>query len=113
RNQDRTDLRDRIKRFELGVCVRGDVDNAVALLDAERLQGGRPAIAALQELLVREALVTIDDGLTRGVQATRTPGELEGCERDLQVTRAPWSRCDRGPGHRTAGLPRHARLPRR
>jgi hypothetical protein len=39
-NQHRTDLRNRVKRLELRVRVRRDVDDAVTLLDAERLQGG-------------------------------------------------------------------------
>jgi hypothetical protein len=71
------------------VGVRRDVDDAVALLDAERLQGGRPPIAALEELFVREALVAVNDGFTRRIQATRTTGELEGCERNLQANYPP------------------------
>src|SRR5205823_13882734 len=70
RHEDGPDLRDRIERLELRMRIRRDVDDAVALLDTERLQRGRPAIAALEEVAVREALVAVDDSLARRIQAT-------------------------------------------
>ena len=66
--------------------IRRDVDDAIALLDAERLQRGRPAIAALEEVAVREALRAVDNGLARRIQATRAPGELERGKGNLQET---------------------------
>jgi hypothetical protein len=66
--------------------IRRDVDDAVALLDTERLQRGRPAIAALEEVAVREALGAVDDGLARRVQATSAPGELERGKGNFQRT---------------------------
>jgi hypothetical protein len=66
------------------VRIRRNVDDAVARLDTERLQRGRPAIAALEEVAVRKALVAIDDGLARRIQATRAPGKLERCKGNLQ-----------------------------
>jgi hypothetical protein len=66
--------------------IRRDVDDPVALLDTERLQRGRPAIAALEEVAVREALGAVDDGLARRIQATRAPGELERGKGNLQRT---------------------------
>jgi len=59
------------------VRVRRDVDDAIALADAERLQPGRPAIAALEKALVGEALAAIDDRLTRGIQAACAPREFQ------------------------------------
>jgi hypothetical protein len=70
----------------LRVRIRRDIDDAVALLDTERLQRGRPAIAALEEVAVREALGAVDDGLARRIQASRAPGELERGKGNLQWT---------------------------
>ena len=78
------DLRDRVERLELRVRIRRDVDDAVALLDTECLQRGGPAIAALEEVAVREALVAVDDSLARRIQATRAPGKLERGKGNLQ-----------------------------
>jgi hypothetical protein len=60
------------------VRIGRDVNDAITLPDAERLERRRPAIASFEELLVRKALVAVDDGLTRGVQAACPPCELQG-----------------------------------
>jgi hypothetical protein len=44
------------------------------------LQGGRPSVAAFQELAVREAPVAVDDGRAIGIEPPRTAGELERSE---------------------------------
>ena len=86
RHEHGPDLRDGVERLELRMRIRRDVDDAVALLDTERLQRGRPAIAALEEVAVREALGAVDDSLARRVQATCAPGELERGKGNLQRT---------------------------
>ena len=63
RHEHRADLRHGVERLELLVRVRRDVGDTVALLHAHPLQGRRPAVAAIEELLVGEAQVAVDDGL--------------------------------------------------
>jgi hypothetical protein len=47
--------------------VGRDIGDAIAGLDAELLQHRRPAVAALEELRVREALRAIYDSLAVGI----------------------------------------------
>jgi len=77
------DLGDGVERLELGVRVGRDVGDTIAGAHAELLQRGRPAVAALEELTVREAQVPVDDGLTFRVEPARAPRELEGREREF------------------------------
>ncbi len=83
RYQHRTDLRHCIKRLQLRVRIRRNVDDPVALLHAECLQRRRPPIAPVEELLVGQALLTVDDRFAARVQTPRAPRELERCERNL------------------------------
>ena len=57
--------------------VRGDVRDPVAGANAELLEHQRLTIATIKELLVREAEVTVDDGLAVGVEPTRAAHEVE------------------------------------
>ena len=66
-HQHRADLRHRIERFELLACVGRDIGDTIALPDAHRLQRRRPAVAAREELLVGQAYVAVDNGLTVAV----------------------------------------------
>ena len=61
------DLRDGVERFELRVCIRRNIRDAVALFDSEPLQRRRPAVHAVEELLVSQAELTVDDGFTIAV----------------------------------------------
>ena len=49
--------------------VRGDVGHTVALLDAQRLQCGRPSVTALEELGVGQAQRAVDDRFPTGYEA--------------------------------------------
>ena len=62
------------------------VGDPVALPDAERLQGARPAVAAVEELLVGEPQVAVDDGLAGTVQAAGAAGELKRRQRCFHRT---------------------------
>ena len=66
RHQHRADLRHGVVRFQLRVRVRRDVGDAVALPHAQRLQRRRPAVAAIEELLIGEPQFAVDDGLAVG-----------------------------------------------
>src|SRR5205814_2525365 len=76
-HEHRADLRHGVERLELRVRVRRDVHDAIALPDAERVQRGRPAIAAVEEALVGEALLAVNDGLARRIEAPGAPRELQ------------------------------------
>ena len=86
RHEHRAELRHRVERLELRVRVRRDRGDPVALADAERLQGARPAVAAVEELLVGEPEVAVDDGLARAVQAAGAAGELKRGQRRFHGT---------------------------
>ena len=86
RHEHGAELRHRVERLELRVRVRRDRGDPVALADAERLQGARPAVAAVEELLVGEPEVAVDDGLARAVQAAGAAGELKRGQRRFHGT---------------------------
>ena len=77
RHKDTADSRHRIEGLELRMGVGRDVGHAITGLDSQRLQGGGPTIAAVEELGIRQAKDTIDHGLTVGVKGARAPGKLE------------------------------------
>ena len=83
RHQDRADLRDRIVRFQVGVGVRGDVGHPIALADSEGLQRRRPAIAAVEELRIRQSQFPIDDRFALGVEPACASSELHGGQGDF------------------------------
>ena len=84
-DQHRTDLRHGIEGFELLVHVRRDVGDAVTLPNPHRLQRGRPAVAAVEELLVSEAEVAVDHAFAIAVKLSRPPRELQRCERRFHL----------------------------
>src|ERR1700694_4682547 len=90
RHEDGTDLRHGIERFKLLVHVRSDVGNTITLLDAHALQGRRPAVAPLEELLVGEAEVSVDDALPIPVKLPRPSCELQRCKRGLHAGLLPY-----------------------
>ena len=63
--------------------VRRDVGDPVTPLNAEPLEGSRPAITAVEELRVGEPEIPVDDRLALGVQAAGASHELERRERRL------------------------------
>ena len=75
RHEDRADLRHGVKRLELRVRVRRDVGDAIARLDAERLQRGGPPVAAIEELRVGKPQVAVDDRFAIGVQRAGRGGQ--------------------------------------
>ncbi len=76
RHQDGPNLRHRIEGLELRVDVRRDVRHTVARRHAQALQHRRPAVAAIEELLVGEPQVAVDDGLPRAEQPASAASEL-------------------------------------
>ena len=76
RHQDGPNLRNRIERLELGMDVRRDVRHTVARRYAQALQHRRPAVAAVEELLVGEPHVAVDHGLPRAEQPASAASEL-------------------------------------
>jgi hypothetical protein len=62
----------------MGVGVRRDRRDAVALPDAERPEGRRPTVAAFEEFRVGEADLAVDDRLAIGLEASGATGEIEG-----------------------------------
>ncbi len=85
RHQHRADLRDGIERFKLCVGVRRDVGDTVARSDAESLQRRGPAIAAGEELLVRQPKIAVDDRLAIGIQGSCTACEFKRRERHFHI----------------------------
>src|SRR5262249_51517382 len=68
--------------LELRVRVGRDVGDAVAVADAELpLQDVGPAVAAVEELAVREPQIPIYHGLARAIQPPRAAGELHRRQR--------------------------------
>ena len=89
RHQHRADLRHGVVGFEMRVRIGGDVGDAIALPDAHRLQGRRPAVAALEELRVGQSQVAIDDGLAVGIEPTGASREFHRRQRDFHWTAPP------------------------
>ena len=54
RHKHRAHLGHGVVSFKMGMRVRRNIGNAVALADAHPLQGGRPPIAAFEELRVTQ-----------------------------------------------------------
>src|SRR5205823_2617714 len=76
-HQDCADLGDGVERLQLLMHVRRDVSDPVARLDTQPLQGRRPAVAAIEKLLVGESQVTLDDGVTPRIEPASSPHELK------------------------------------
>jgi hypothetical protein len=77
RNQYRTDLRNRVKGFELRMRVRRNIGDTIALLDAQPLQRRGPTIAAREEFLVSKTLAAVHHRFAAAVQRTGPSRELE------------------------------------
>ena len=80
-DQHRPDLRRSIERFEVLVRVGRYVADTVALRHTQTLERRRPAVAALEELLVGISCRTVDHGFPLGIQAPRAAHELQWCKR--------------------------------
>ena len=87
RHEDGADLRYGVKRFELRVRVRSDIRDAIAFTNAESLQYRSEAVAAIEELLVRQARAFVDDREPFGIEAACSTHEFEW--RQGNVHRAP------------------------
>ena len=85
RHDDRADLRHGIEGFELRVRVRRDVGHAIALAHAEPLQRRRPAVTALEELLVGQPQRAIHDRLAVGVELARAAREFQRRQRRFHL----------------------------
>src|ERR1041385_6482380 len=81
RHQHGANLRHCIKRFELRVSIRRDVSHAISLPNAEFQQTRRPAITAMQKLLVRESELAIDDGFAPAVELARAASKVQWSKR--------------------------------
>ena len=82
-DEDGSDLRHRVERLELGVGVWRDVGHSIAAPDTESLQGSRPAVAPVEQLLVAGPPRTVDDRLATTVEGPRPARELERSEGDF------------------------------
>src|SRR5206468_11036304 len=82
-HHNRADLRHRVERLQLRVRVRRDVGDAIARLDAEPLQRGRPPIAPVEELLVAEMQAAVDDRFAAPVERPRPACEFQRREWDF------------------------------
>ena len=96
RHQYRADLRNRVICLQVGVRVRGDVGDSIALSDSEGLERRRPAVAAFQELCVGQPQISIDDRFALAVEPSCTPGELQGSQGNFH--KAVFLQCVDGRG---------------
>ena len=85
RHQHGSHLGHGVKRLELLVRVRRDVRDTVPLLDAHRLQGRGPPVAAREELFVGQPQVAIDHPFAIAIQLACPSRELERCQRGLHL----------------------------
>src|SRR4051812_10643821 len=90
RHEHGADLRHSIKRFEMAMGVRSNIDHTVAWLDAQCLQCRRPTVATLEKLPVGESQFSIDNSFTVAIQALRTPCELHRCQRYFHKRASCW-----------------------
>ena len=60
--------------------VGRDIRDAIAALDAELLQRLRPLVASDEDVFIRQANSSIDNGFPRSIQAPRSSCELQGRE---------------------------------
>ena len=71
-----------------------DVRHAITVADAQALlQDLRPAVAAVKELGVRQAQITVDDGLAIGVQPPGAASELQRRQRQFHDLLPLWYQC--------------------
>ena len=68
RHEHGANLRHRVKRFKLRVCVRREISDAIALPNSEPLQGGRPTIDTIKELSISHAQFAIHQSFAPGVE---------------------------------------------
>ena len=76
RHQHRSDLGHGVKRLELRVCIRRDIDDTVSRLHTEVLERGGPSIAAFEELTVCQPKRAVDHRLAVSIEAPGTAPEL-------------------------------------
>ena len=76
RHQHRADLRHRVVAFQMGMRVRRDIGDPVALAHAHSLQRRGPTVAAVQEFRIGEAQIAIDDRFLVAIKPPRPPCEL-------------------------------------
>ena len=81
RHKNSANLRHRIIRFQVRMIVRRDVCDAVSLTYSKRRERGRPAIAAVEKLRIRQTEAATDNRFPAGVESPRTAGKLKRCER--------------------------------
>src|SRR5437764_7829872 len=81
RHQYPANLRHCIKGFELSVSVRRDVSNAITLPDTEFEQTRRPAITAIQKLLVRKPESAIDHRLAIAIELASAASKVQRSKR--------------------------------
>ena len=77
RHEDRAELRHGVELLEHRMRIGRDDDHPVTGAHAEALQRRRPAIAALEELRIRQAQRAINDGFALRVQQPRAARELQ------------------------------------
>jgi len=78
RHQHGADLRDRVEGLELSVRVGRDTGDPITLADAQTLKRRGPAVAAGQELAVREPQIAVDDRFPIRIEPPRPASELDG-----------------------------------
>jgi hypothetical protein len=87
-HQDRADLRDGIKRFELSVCVGRDVSNTITFPHTERLQSIGPTITSVEKLFVVQSQIAVHDSIAFGVELAGAAGKFERTERRFHTRKA-------------------------
>jgi len=80
-HQNRADLRDSVKRFELSVCVGRDISDTITLSHTERLQGVRPTITSVEKLFVVQSQIAVHHSIAFGVELAGATREFERTER--------------------------------
>src|SRR5882672_9147128 len=79
--QDRANLRDGIKGFQLGVRVRRNVSHSIPSGHAELLQNRRPAITSIEEFFVSQPQIAIHHGFAIAIELPRAPRKVHRGQR--------------------------------
>ena len=109
RHQNRADLRDRVKRFELSVRVGRDVSDTITLSHTECLQGGRPTITSVEKLFVVQSQIAVHYSIAFGVELARATREFERSERRFHKRKSddPLTSKSSAAAHQSARPARH------
>src|SRR5438445_4166244 len=104
RHQDSAELRHCVERLQLAVSIRRDVGHPVALVYTESRKRARPAITALEELLVGQAATILVHRLDLGIEAPGAASKLQRAQGYFHLSSlGPQEFVTREPACRTSG----------